>query len=187
MKITQVHRKFTQSQASRITGLSPALQREWRLRCASQDREERKWTRYAVADVIELRIMKMLADAGVSVSRIGQFAVYAVEPAMSHMLGLPGAMRLQASYMSTDLRDRILRSMLPAPCGRYVCMTRSADGRVVMRNGATWDMHEALLEEARSSFSFTVDCHRLAEEIFSLIDGEVLTIEVERDAAGAAG
>src|SRR3546814_9298687 len=67
--IRSIDREFSPAEAAEITGVSTALQRDWRRRGILPENADGKWTRWDLNDIIKLSVMKLFSDAGIDVSK----------------------------------------------------------------------------------------------------------------------
>jgi len=73
-------RSFSPSEAARITGVSTTLQRDWRRRAIIQADGDGKWTRYDLAEVISLYLLKVFSDIGLNLKEMVPVASMGVLP-----------------------------------------------------------------------------------------------------------
>src|SRR3546814_17287535 len=78
--IRSIDREFSPAEAAEITGVSTALQRDWRRRGILPENADGKWTRWDLNDIIKLSVMKLLSDAGIDVSKTSIVSQIAMMP-----------------------------------------------------------------------------------------------------------
>src|SRR5207249_7491430 len=76
--VRTIDREFTPAEAAEITGVSTALQRDWRRRGILAENADGKWTRWELKDIIRLSVMKLFSDAGMDVSQTKTVAQMAI-------------------------------------------------------------------------------------------------------------
>lgn len=189
--VRTIDREFTPSEAAEVTGVSPALQRDWRRRGILPENEGGKWTRWSLQEIIKLAVMKRLSDSGVDVSKTLDAAHMAILPTLSRIKLAEGAVafegddlpeRLKASMVLAEAMATRMSDGTPGPdVGIYLFIGRDIDSgetmTVRLQNMAAID--DLLAQHAVPLFT-VIDCALLALEIFDRGGGKPLVrIEVE--------
>ena len=189
--ISRVDREFSPAEAAEITGVSVALQRDWRRRGILPENKSGKWTKFALTDVIQMSVMKSFSDAGFSVQYVAEFASIAVLPTLAVLDSLPGVAVFEGDNISDALKARTLGHSVAVrgPDGEV----RGADqigGRylVMIKNPATdtpsisrWNALDGLddfMAEQKVVHCTIMDCHLLAELIAERATPPLIRFEV---------
>src|SRR3546814_12721569 len=92
--IRSIDREFSPAEAAEITGVSTALQRDWRRRGILPENADGKWTRWDLNDIIKLSVMKLFSDAGIDVSKTSIVSQMAMMPTRAAISLTEGAITL---------------------------------------------------------------------------------------------
>ncbi len=176
--VRTITREFTPAEAAEITGVSTALQRDWRRRGILAENAEGKWTRWALDDIIRLSVMKLFSDAGMDVSQTVTIAQMALLPTLGAIAWLDQAVAFEGDEIPEEARGTILDTTRRAPSlGRFlVSFGKHADD--VCRVASLASM-EAFLDDNRRPILSVVDCQSLASIIVERAGGPVFRYEIE--------
>ncbi|SCW36814.1 hypothetical protein SAMN02927924_00230 [Sphingobium faniae] len=183
--VRNIEREFTPAEAAEITGVSTALQRDWRRRGILAEKVEGKWTRWTLKDVIGLAVMKRLSDAGIDVSKTLDAAAMAVLPTFGCIYAIDGAIEITGAKVP----DKLLTAMLYADGiqtrnsdgspgrepGHYLFIGRDFVSEAVQtaRFSSLAGMDDFLTERTFGLF-LVLDCETLGLEIFYRAGGKPL-------------
>lgn len=176
---TLVREEYSPAEAAAVTGVSTALQRDWRRRelLASAGHAGR-WTRWELDDLIRLSVMKLFSDAGMDVSKTGTLAAMAILPTLGALEKVPGALVFEADGVSEKERDDASRLMAPRLSsgsrhfGRFLAAF-GPDEHDICRTAKLEDLEALLAEKPRPIMSI-VDCWTLAHLIQTRLGRPVL-------------
>lgn len=79
---TRIDREFSPSEVEAITGVSTALQRDWRRRGILPQKTDGKWSRFGLDHLIEIMVLKTFSDAGFSVKDVAEISKMAILPTL---------------------------------------------------------------------------------------------------------
>lgn len=174
--VRTINRDFTPSEAAEVTGVSPALQRDWRRRGILPENEGGKWTRWTLYDVIKLAVMKRLSDSGVDVSKTLDAAAMAILPTLSRIEATDGAVAIEGD----DVPERLLRTIEAASDVN----SRMADGSpgptigAYLFIGKDIDSGEVLTARLNNMAAADDIMARHAVPLFTVIDCAILALEI---------
>lgn len=183
--VSSIDREFSPAEAAAITGVSTALQRDWRRReivnLANEPESEGKWTRWSLADIIRLSVMKLFSDAGMEVSNTRMIAAMAVLPTLSALAQIDEAVEFFGSEIGEDHKARIRGATVGTThsshtIGRFLAAFGKGEYEVC-RTDDLASLETMLDEQARPILS-VVDCRGLARRIVERAGGAVLRYEV---------
>jgi len=176
-----VDREFTPAEAAEITGVSTALQRDWRRRGILSGNADGKWTRWNLNDIIRLSVMKLFSDAGMDVSQTVNLAGMALMPTLSAVACIDQAIEFDGDEISEEARDRIrfgsVRTTHPShTAGRF--LAAFGKGELDACRTDTLAGLEAFLDRELHPVLSIVDCQNLALHIVKRAGGPVIRYEV---------
>lgn len=184
--VKTIQRDFTPSEAARITGVSTALQRDWRRRGILSENSEGKWTRWTLDDIIQLSVRKIFADAGLDVSQTRTVARMAILPTAWAISCIPEANEFEGDEIPDETKEKVrMRSIVPADPSHQI-------GRFLVSFGPSeYDFFRTdnlsdvqnLLDAEPQPVAFIVDCENLALRIFQRANGPLVRFEVENTVA----
>lgn len=180
--VRTIDREFTPAEAATITGVSPALQRDWRRREILQSNRDGKWTRWTLSDIIRLSVMKLFSDAGMDVSSTKTVASMAVLPTLGALAEMNEAVEFDGDEIGDSHKARI-RSVTVGTThpshkvGRFL----AAFGKDEFNVCRTEDLAslEARLDKEACPILSIVDCRSVARLIVERAGGPVIRYEVE--------
>jgi len=177
-----INREFTPAEAAAITGVSTALQRDWRRRGILAENTEGKWTRWELTDIIRLSVMKLFSDAGMDVSQTKTIAQMALLPTLGAIARIDEAVAFEGDEIPEESRDRIRLSTVGTThpshtLGRFLVSFGKGEYDVC-RTDSLADV-ESLLDTDRRPILSVVDCHSLASIIAERAGGPVIRYEIE--------
>ncbi|WP_374656454.1 hypothetical protein [Dongia sp.] len=166
LQFKRVDRAFSPADAERITGVSVALQRDWRRRGILAKTAPGKWTQFKLHDIIEMATKKIFADAGYSVHQVADIAAMSILPTLRSIEAISGAVGYRGHALSNEQRDRSeLAGSVHSDAGRYLAMTRDHVGEVRVVRIDDLAKIDRLLEKAKSAQCTVLDCCILAATI----------------------
>ncbi len=176
-----VDREFTPAEAAKISGVSTALQRDWRRRGILPENSEGKWTRWDLSEVIRLCVMKLFSDAGIDVSKTVLVSQMAILPTLKVIGTIDGATEFDGNELSIEERASILRGMVGTSdprhtLGRY--LAACGEGETDFRRVDKFEDLKSLITRDRPILSI-IDCQNLARLIVKRAAGPVIRFEVE--------
>jgi DNA-binding transcriptional MerR regulator len=188
---TTVNREFSPGEAAEITGVSTALQRDWRRRKILPESNDGKWTRWDLADIIRLSVMKLFSDAGMDVSKTGTVAQMAMMPTLSALYALDGAVEVEndANVPAGEVAS-IIERMAPRTShrahsiGRFLVVTGPNEFDVCRVSDVS--AVSALMDEQHRPIVSIVDCQTLAALIVERAGGPVIRFEIAASEEGEA-
>lgn len=181
--VRTIDREFTPAEAAAITGVSTALQRDWRRReiIKGDPNPEGKWTRWALTDIIRLSVMKLFSDAGMEVSSTTTVANMAVLPTLGALALVDEAVEFDGDEIGDAQQARIRFSTVGTThpshsIGRFLACFGKGEYDVC-RTDDLASLEAKLDEEPRPILS-VVDCRNLAWLIVERAGGPVLRYEI---------
>lgn len=176
-----VERHFTPAEAEHITGVSVALQRDWRRRKLLPENVDGKWTRFSLTNIIEMSVMKTFADAGGSVSYIRDHAQMAILPTLAMISELPGTYAFEGDEISDEMKERVISTSVVGAHGRYLIMIADPNGESpqIGRTETLGDL-DGMLGDFEAFHCSVIDCWRLADKIVDRAGLPLYRVEVER-------
>jgi hypothetical protein len=181
--VRTINREFTPAEAAEITGVSTALQRDWRRRGILAENVEGKWTRWELTDIIRLSVMKLFSDAGIDVSQTKTIAQMALLPTLGALARIDEAVAFEGDEIPEESRDNIrlgtVRTTHPShTLGRFLVSFGGHEFDVCRTDSLA--TVESLLDERRLAIlPPIVDCHNLASLIAERAGGPVIRYEIE--------
>lgn len=178
-----INREFSPAEAATITGVSTALQRDWRRRdiIKADPNPEGKWTRWTLADIIRLSVMKLFSDVGMEVSSTSIVAGMAIMPTLSALAQIEEAVEFSGADIgeSEKMRLRSRTTMTTHPShvpGRFLAWFGRGEYDVCRADSLS-SLEEVLDQRSRSIMSI-VDCRNLASLIANRAGGPVIIYEI---------
>lgn len=153
MHVTLKSRLFSASKTAGITGVSRALQADWRRRGILPAKADRGWTQYDVEELIQLTLLGFFSGAGFFVKRCAFLADLGLSPTLDHICRMDGAVAGLDGLTDTE-RDRVIP---PDPGASYI----------VALHGAGCDDHPA-------QHAYTVDSRYRIGRILAGAEGATL-------------
>lgn len=180
--VRTINREFSPAEAAEITGVSTALQRDWRRRGILAENAEGKWTRWELTDIIRLSVMKLFSDAGMDVSQTKTIAQMAILPTLAAITPIDAAVAFDGDEIPEESRDRIrfgtVRTTHPShTLGRFLVAFGKGEYDVC-RTDSLAAVESLLDEQPRPIFSI-VDCDSLGALIAKRAGGPVIRYEIE--------
>lgn len=182
----RVDREFTPGEAERITGVSTALQRDWRRRGIITSKEDGSWTRWTLDDLARLAVMKLFTQAGVDVSKIGTAAAMAIMPVLDAIGQFDDAFEIIGHGISDDDKARAVAGMRGirttdpnVEAGRYIATFGSGEYDIV-RTSDLAKLAEFMEDNKQSAFA-VVDCFMVAAQIVGRAGGPIIRFEIEAE------
>jgi hypothetical protein len=184
MSVSVINREFSPAEAAAITGVSTALQRDWRRRevLKGDPNPEGKWTRWSLTDIIRLSVMKLFSDAGMEVSHTTMIASMALMPTLGALALIDDAVEFDGEIddvQKARIRSSTVVTTHPAHTpGRFLASFGKGEYDVCR----TDDMAslEAMLDEEVRPILSVVDCRNLARLIVERAGGPVIRYEVTK-------
>lgn len=182
--VSVIRREFSPAEAAVITGVSTALQRDWRRReiIKGEPNPEGKWTRWSLTDIIILSVMKLFSDAGMEVSSTKTIAGMALMPTLSALALIDEAVEFDGDEIGDAQKARIRSSTVGTThpshtVGRFL----ASFGRGEYDVCRTDDLAslEAILDNDLRPILSVVDCHSLARLIVERAGGPVIRYEIK--------
>lgn len=186
VSITTIDRDFMAGEAEAVTGVSTALQRDWRRRGLLPETEPGTWARFNLTDIIEMLVMKIGADAGLYVADAKLFASTAILPALREIYDIDGAIEFVGDPIDRDDRDKILSSAITGGEGRFLLVTK--DGKTNDQRVSRCDRLSHIgdfLEDNAAAHCFVIDCRRVAKTIADRAGTALVRIDVKRQQEAA--
>ncbi|MGE3877397.1 MAG: hypothetical protein AB7F74_30935 [Parvibaculaceae bacterium] len=182
MRVRIVNREFTPAEAATITGVSPALQRDWRRRNLMKENPDGRWTRWTLTDIIELSVMKLFSDAGMDVSNTTIVAHMAVMPTLGALALIDEAVAFEGVEVPEEFKNRIrfgtVQTTDPShTLGRFLASFGKGEYDVC-RTDDLAALELQLDKEPRPILSI-VDCCSLARLIAERAGGPVIRYDIK--------
>lgn len=180
---SRVDREFTPNEAERITGVSTTLQRDWRRRGIIAAKEDGRWTRWELDDLVRLTVMKLFSEAGMDVSKTATVASMAMMPTFSAFSRYEHAHEFAGDLLSADEKEMVLRSFGPRTTnashafGRYLASFGHGEEQVVRVRDLS-QLADFMEKEGQAVFA-VVDCFQVAAQIVERANGPITRFEIE--------
>jgi hypothetical protein len=163
-RIEIIQKDFTPSEAAGVTGVSTALQRDWRRHRYLSKSEDGGWARHDLSTTIKMIVMKTFSDAGNSVSAVKEFAIFAILPTLNALKEIDGAVEFEGDELREDSKKGVIDRIVVGATGRYLVMTSSGGEEQFGRLQHASEIGEFL--DSHGTFRCSViDCRLLAAEI----------------------
>jgi len=184
--VSTIEREFSPAEAAAITGVSTALQRDWRRReivnLVTEPDSERKWTRWSLTDIIRLSVMKLFSEAGMEVSATRIIATMAVLPTLDALTQIDQAVEFDGDEIGEEHQARIRGTTvgMTGPVralGRFLISFGKGEYDVC-RTDDLASLEAILDEQPRRPILSVVDCRSLARLIVERAGGAVLRYEI---------
>lgn len=183
MAISVIKREFSPAEAAAITGVSTALQRDWRRRevVKTDPNPDGKWTRWSLNDIIRLSVMKLFADVGMDVSSTTMIASMALLPTLGALAAIDEAVEFDGDEIGDAEKARI-RSISVGTTdpshtiGRFLASFGKGEYDVCRTDDLA--SLEAMLDRETRPILSVVDCRNLARRIVERAGGPVIRYEV---------
>lgn len=174
------YREFTPSEAAAATGVSTALQRDWRhpRRGVLPEREAGGWARFTLNDVIQMAVLKAFSDAGYAVSTVKDAASMATLPVSRELFKKVDAVEFDGDDVPDEWRQRLLDRAVVGGEGSFLAMTRDSQGSPHTARFSSLDSIEDWMADIDAITVTILDCSLLAEMICKRIQGPLIRIEV---------
>jgi DNA-binding transcriptional MerR regulator len=183
--IRRIDREFSPGEAAKITGVSTALQRDWRRREIIPERESAGWTKFTLEDVIEMTVLKVFSDAGHSVQTVSDCASMAVLPTLAALGDTEGAVEVDgAELIPEEERPRLLGNGVSGADGTEILVMAkpaSSNTSQTVRMRSLDNLPDWLAEIGAVSATI-LECSLLAVLIQHRAGGAVTRIEVRENA-----
>lgn len=177
---TTIDREFAPKEAAEITGVSVALQRDWRRRKVLPEKKEAGWAKFKLADIIEMLVMKSFSEAGFSVLAVREVSSMAVLPTLRAILKFPDAVEFEGDEISEEEQEMMIVRHVQGGEGRYLLMAmdaRSNEPQVARLSDLKYI--EEYLADRGAVHCTIVDCERMAKTIVDRAGTPVMRIEIE--------
>lgn len=116
-QVEQIIRDFKAGEAAEISGVSQALQRDWRRRGFLGDVGETGRVRFPLRDLAHLKVMKMLSDGGIGVKGASALARHASTAVLGALKTMPEAISVEGAELRADELPGFLEQIGKTPWG----------------------------------------------------------------------
>lgn len=180
IRMRNIDREFSPSEAAAITGVSVDLQRDWRRRGLLPENKLGKWTRFDLKHIIEMFVMKVFSDAGFAVSNVAEIASLAILPTLARLYELPGAVSFEGDEVEDRIMEMALSRAVVGARGRYLVMVKDPEqSEPEVARCDTLDRLDSVMGESNAAHCTVLDLARLATSIADRAGLPLMRIEVE--------
>jgi len=178
-------RDFTAGEAAVASGVSPALQRDWRRRGLLEEGSG-GWVRYSLSEVCELAMMKAFSDGGVSVKSAGALARFTADPIHTFLEMLPGVVAFTGEELTPEEQRAFLADhWAEESLSRYIFTPlpdKDRDASGPLADSYRFKSLAEIEEKAGRGWYFGLifDLKALAEEIHARAELPLVTYRVEK-------
>lgn len=167
MRITVEQASFSPAELEAITGLSVDSQRDWRKRGFLRAKDDRKWNRFDLSDVVFVMVMKAFADMGISLNDAKDAASIAILPVLRFA-------ELRSASSGPISKPTSVR---PTSDDRFVVITRKGERNSVSRVASLTDLQGWLDKQKspRAIICCFFDCLAAAEHLEQAHGGPLIT------------
>jgi DNA-binding transcriptional MerR regulator len=174
--ISEVGREFTAGEAEKLTGVSTALQRDWRRRGLLDELQDGPKKRFSLSEVCILAMMQGFSEGGVSVKSALTLAKMTCFGTLSGLMSLPGAVAFEGVALSEANRSDFITGKWGG-MSRFVFAplphTPGVEGKVNAYTLASLTDLEGLTGKGWF-YGLTFDLHALAQRIHAKAKAEGL-------------
>lgn len=178
--VKTVTRTYTPSEAAKITGVSPALQRDWRRRELLPETKKEGWANFSLDNIIEMSVMKAFSDGGISVLAAREMASTAVLPTLRNIVHKDEAVSFEGDVFPAQLKEHSITGFIRGGDGDYLFAPLPVVSGTpeVYRFASPADI-EKTLETGSSFYGIIIDTINLADKIISNSELPLIRFEVE--------
>lgn len=172
MRVTIENASFSPAELEAVTGLSVDSQRDWRKRGLLPQKEDRKWTRFELTDVVFVMAMKAFSEMGVVLEDAKDAASIAILPVLDF------AEMLSANSGSASKLRSVRATGGPT---RFIVAVRKGARNSVLRVDSLINLQDWLDHQkgSRPVVCCVFDCLAAAEKLQDAHGGPVITHRVE--------
>jgi len=156
------------SEASKMTGVSAALQRDWRRRGILPQSEGDGWNSFQLSTVIEMTVMRAFTLSGLSIEAAHSLAGLSVLPVFSIWARWPDASIFVGDEISTEEMNEIrlshVQGIKPEAGFSFVPMPE-LDGDSGAARISDLRLAEVIMNERSSFYGIVLDHYALALQI----------------------
>lgn len=179
--VSTITREFTPSEVAQVTGVSTALQRDWRRRGVIEGRSD-GWNKYKLSDVIKMTVMRAFTQSGISLETAEGLSFMAVLPVIATLSRWEDTAVFSGDPLNDEQKERVRSGAVGGASEddqfSFVALPEK-DGKPVA--GRTKDLAkgEQLMAQNQSFHGVVVDHYQLAHHIAAHSPLPIITYEIE--------
>jgi hypothetical protein len=144
--------EFTPAEAEKITGVSVALQRDWRRRKIIHGKTDGGWTKFLDRDLCELITLKKFSDNGFYVKQASHVTALSIGPLLTWIHDL-GGVAFDAS-VPEEMKDRGRPQGMDA---RFVMVAKTGDGEDAQPQVARFSTLEGMENYREKQIKYSIE------------------------------
>ena len=160
--------EFSPKEAAAVSGVSTALQRDWRRRGVLPQRIDKKWSTFELSDIIEMTVMRRFSQSGLSLESSAQIAGLAVLPVIATLSRWDDTAVFEGDELSDDEMDRCRKGAVGGVSEdeqfSFVALPGKEDGASAARLTNLSD-GESIMAQNNSYHAIVLDHYGLAHHI----------------------
>jgi hypothetical protein len=174
--------EFSPSETAVVTGVSTALQRDWRRRGLIDSKQSNGWNKFSLEDVIQMAVMRAFTQSGITTETAKSVSSFAVLPVLSELSRWDDVAVFTGAKLSSEEMDRIRSGSVRGVSGddQFTFLALPDQGGEV---GAARLKNLAHAEQVMNSsgnfYGIALDHSALAHRIAELADLPLIQFEVE--------
>lgn len=180
-RVKTITRDFSPSEAARVTGVSTALQRDWRRRGVIEGRSD-GWNRFQLEDVISMAVMRAFTQSGISIETAAVLSSLAILPVIATLSRWSDTAVFEGDTLPENEQDRVRSGAVKGASEdeqfSFVALPERAEDPIAARLDALADC-ERLMSKNRSFHGIVMDHYGLAHHIASNCDLPIIRYLVE--------
>lgn len=179
--VTTVKREFSPSEVARVSGVSTALQRDWRRRGVIPGRSD-GWNRYSLDDVIRMTVMRAFTQSGISLETAEMVSGSAVLPVSDELVRWGDVAVFAGDPLSEKdmnmIREGHVKGASAEEQFTFVALPEDSGGTSAARLRNLADA-EDVMGRSGNFYGIALDHYGLAHRIARLSPLPIITFEVE--------
>jgi hypothetical protein len=166
-RIVTADRKFTPKEAGLVSGVSPALQRDWRRRGVLPPREDQGWSSFDLSDVIKMTVMRAFSESGLSLKAAEVMAAMAILPVLSDFCRWEDVAVFEGVELPQEVQERTRTGSVRgiSPDQQFLFASLPSEEFPKGARLAKLADAEAIMGRAKSFHGVVVDLYGLAHHI----------------------
>jgi len=183
MKFTvkTITHEYSPSEVARVTGVSTALQRDWRRRGVIKGRSD-GWNKYDLSDVIRMTVMRAFTQSGISLDTANSVSSLAVLPVIDELARWDDVTVFSGDQISAERMAQIRERHVSGASGddqfTFVALPEGEQGAYAARLRSLAD-GEGLMGKSGNFYGIALDHSLLAHRIAELSPSPIIRFHVE--------
>ena len=179
--VKTITREYSPSEVAAVSGVSTALQRDWRRRGVIHGRSD-GWNKYDLSDVIRMTVMRAFTQSGIGLETAEALSGMAVLPVIATLSRWDDTAVFEGDTLNDEQRERIrgnaVRGVSEDDQFSFVALPER-DGEAVAARIDNLAKGEQLMGQNQSFHGVAVDHYGLAHHIASTSPLPIIRYEIE--------